>query len=189
MVRFLTLVFRGAFFIAAAAQAELLLTPKVAEYKADGATLRHFEFSDGGKTVTYRSPHGWEYSGGGTRLTLRPPNKAQAEATITRIPLSKPGSFDDESLKKLVSDAVAQVLKGSENIIVVSQEKNPLMIQGKETFLITLSYTFYGQKYGRSILFLNRGNEQIRFQLTCHEADFEELHRAFLASQCTWQNL
>ncbi len=188
MVRSLTLILCGAFFIAAA-HAELLLTPKVAEYKADGATLKHLEFSDGGKTVTYQSPRGWDYSGNSTQLTLRPPNKAQAEATITRVPLSQPGNFDEESLKKLVSEAVALVPKGSENISVVSQEKNPLLIERKETFLITLSYTFYGQKYGRSILFLNRGNEQIRSQLTCHEADFKELHQAFLRSQYTWQNL
>jgi hypothetical protein len=178
----------GAFFIASA-RAELQLTPRVAEYKGDGATLKHLEFYDSGKTVTYQSPHGWDYSGNSTQLTLRPPNKAQAEATITRVPLSKPGSFDEESLKKLVSDAVAQVPKGSENISVVSQEKNLVMIEHKETFLITLSYAFYGQKYGRSILFLNRDNEQIRCQLTCHEVDFKELHRVFLASQYTWQNL
>ena len=101
----------------------------------------------------------------------------------------KPGNFDEESLKKLVSDSVALLPTGSENISVVSQEKNRVMIERKETFLITLSYTFYGQKYGRSILFLNRGNEQIRSQLTCHEADFGELHRLFFRSQFTWQNL
>jgi hypothetical protein len=178
----------GALFVASV-HAELQLRPTVAAYKADGATLRHLEFSDGGKTVTYQSPLGWDVSGNSTQLTLRPPNKPQAEATITRVPLSKPGSFDAESLNKLVSDAVAQVLKGSENISVVSQEMNLVMIEHKETFLITLSYTFYGQRYGRSILFLNRGNEQIRFQLTCHEADFQELHGAFLRSQYTWQNL
>jgi hypothetical protein len=188
MVRSLTLVLGGALFIAVA-HAELQFTPKVSEYKADGATLKHLEFSDGGKTVTYQAPRGWDFSGNSTQLTLRPPNKAQAEATITRVPLSQPGSFDDESLKKLVSDAVAQVPKGSENISVISQEKNLVMIDHKETFLIALSYSFYGQKYGRSILFLNRGNEQIRSQLTCHEADFKELHGAFLRSQYTWQNL
>lgn len=188
MVRSLTLILSGAFFIAAA-HAELLLTPKVVEYKGDGATLKHLEFADGSKTVTYQSPPGWEYSGNSAQLTLRPPNKAQAEATITRVPLSQPGSFDEESLKKLVSDAVTQVPKGSENITVVSQEKNLVMIEHKETFLITLSYSFYGQKYGRSILFLNRGNEQIRSQLTCREADFKELHLAFFRSQYTWQNL
>jgi len=188
MVRSITLALYGAFLIASA-HAELLLTPKVAEYKADGATLKHLEFSDEGRTVTYQAPPGWEHSGNSTQLTLRPPNKAQAEATITKVSLSQPGAFDEESLKKLVSDAVAQVPKGSENISIVSQEKSPLTIQGKETFLITLSYTFYGQKYGRSILFLNRGNEQIRSQLTCHQADFEQLHAAFLSSQYTWQNL
>jgi len=188
MVRSLTLILCGAFF-AATASADLLLMPRVAEYKGDGATFKHLEFSDAGKTVTYQSPRGWEFSGTSTQLTLRPPNKLQAEATITRVPLSQPGNFDEESLKKLVSDSVALVPNGSENISVVSQEKNRVMIEHKETFLITLSYTFYGQKYGRSILFLNRGNEQIRSQLTCHAADFEELHRAFLRSQFTWQNL
>ncbi|MEY2488517.1 MAG: hypothetical protein QOC70_459 [Verrucomicrobiota bacterium] len=188
MVRSLGLLLSGACLVAAA-HAELQLTPKVSEYKADGATLKRLEFSDGGKTVTYQSPRGWEYSGSATQLTLRPPIKPQAEAIITRVPLSQPGSFDEDSLKKLVSDAVALAPKDSENIRVVSQQRNPLMIQSKETFLITLSYTFYGQKYGRSILFLNRGNEQIRFQLTCRGADFEELHREFLRSQYTWQQL
>jgi len=188
MVRAVGLVLSAALFVASA-RAELLLTPKVSEYKADGATFKRLEFSDGGKTVTYESPRGWDYSGNSTQLTLRPPNKAQADATITRVPLSQPGSFDQESLQKLVSDSVALVPKGSENVSVVSQEKNSVMIQSKETFLITLSYTFYGQKYGRSILFLNRGNEQMRFQLTCRQADFEELHRAFLRSQHSWHNL
>ena len=183
------LILGGGFLIAAAARADLQLTPKLAEYKADGATLIHLEFFDGGKTVTYQSPRGWNYSGSPKQLTLRPPNKSQAEATVTRIPQSQPGSFDDQSLKTLVSGAVAQVPKGSESIRVLSQEKNQVMIDNKETFLITLSYTFYGQKYGRSILLMNRGNEQIRFQLTCHEADFKELQQAFLRSQNTWQNL
>jgi hypothetical protein len=188
MVRSLTLILCGAFFAATAA-ADLLLTPRVVEYKADGATFTRLEFADDGTTVTYQSPRAWEYAGSATQLTLRPPNKTQAEATITRVPLAQPGNFDEESLKKLVSDSVALVPKGSENISVVSQEKNRVMIEHKETFLITLSYTFYGQKYGRSILFLNRGNEQIRSQLTCHEADFDQLQSAFFRSQFTWKNL
>lgn len=171
------------------AHGELLLSPKIAEYELDGVKFKQFAFSDGATTVTYQSPRGWAYSGNSTQLTLRPPNKAQAEATVTRVPLSQPGSFDDESLKKLVSEATAMLPKGSENISVVSQEKNPLKIQRKETFLLTLNYTFFGQKYARSILVLNRGKEQIRLQLTCHDVDFKELQQAFLRSQYTWQHL
>ena len=126
MVRSLALVLSGAFFLASAS-AQLQLTPRTSEYELEGGKFKQLAFPDGGKTVTYQSPRGWDYSGSATQLTLRPPNKAQAEATITRVLLSQPGSFDTESLKKLVSEAVALVPKGSENISVASQEKNPLM--------------------------------------------------------------
>jgi hypothetical protein len=171
------------------ARAELQLTPSVVQYELDGVKLKQLAFSDGTKQVTYQAPRGWEYSGSATQLTLRPANKPQAEATITRIPLAEPGSFDDESLKRLVTEAVASVPKDSENVTVVSQEKNPLLMNRKETFLITLAYDFYGATYSRSILFLNRGKEQIQFQLTCREADFKELQKAFLGSQYSWRNL
>ena len=91
--------------------------------------------------VTYQARVDGSIPGSATQLTLRPPNKPQAEATITRIPLPQPSSFDDESLKKLVTDAVASVPKGSENVTLLSQ-KNPLLMSRKETFLITLGYTF-----------------------------------------------
>jgi hypothetical protein len=186
-----TLVLLGALFVASA-RAELSLTPTISQYESDGVKTKVLAFpdgADGAKTVTYQAPRGWDYSGSAAQLTLRPPNKSQVEATITRIPLSEPGRFDDASLRKLVSEAIALVPKGSENVSVVSQEKNPLLIEGKETFLITLGYTLFGQKFGRSILFLNREKEQIRSQLTCQEGDFKELHRVFLASQYTWQRL
>lgn len=188
MVRSVTLVVCGIVSFAAA-HAELLLMPKVLEYNGDGATLRQLAFFDGSKIVTYQSPRGWKYSGNSTQLTLRPPGKTQTEATITRISLSEPACFDDESLAKLVTEAIAQLPKGSEGIYVTLQEKNPLMIQSKETFLVIINYTAFGEKYSRSILFLNREKDQIRSQLTCRQEDFEGLQRAFLRSQYTWQNL
>lgn len=188
MVHPLKLILIGTFFVASA-RAELQLTPRIDEFELDGAKLKQLAFSDGDKKVTYQSPRGWDYSGSATQLTLRPPKKPQASATITRIPLSEPGAFDDQSLKKLVGEAMALAPKGSTNVTVVSQEKNPLRINSKETFLVVLSYDFYGESYTRSILFLNREKEQIRFQLTSRQADFNELQRAFLSSQYSWQNL
>jgi hypothetical protein len=173
----------------ASAHAELDLTPKVSKYELDGVKFKQLAFSDGGNTVTYAPPRGWDYSGGATQLTLRPPGKSQAEAKITKVALSQPASFDEETVKKLVEEAIAFVPRGSTDIQLVSQEKNPLMIERKETFLATLTYNFYGGTYNRSILFLNRGTEQIQFQLTCRQADFKELQKAFLGSQYSWQNL
>ena len=173
----------------ASARGELQLTPSVVQYELDGVKLKQLAFPDGEKQVTYQSPRGWDYSGSIDRLTLRPPNKPQAEAVIYKISLQQPGSFDDATVKKLVDETIASLPKSSTNIQMVSQEKNPLLIQRKETLLITFTYNLYGVNYSRSILFLNRGNEQIRFQLVCREADFKELQKAFMGSQYSWQNL
>jgi hypothetical protein len=175
--------------LVATAEAELRLSPQPSEYELDGVKLHQIAFADGNKKVTYQPPRGWTYSGSPTQLILHPPNKTQAEATITRITLTATGKFDDETLKKLVVQATEALPRGSEKITVISQEKNPLMINGKETFLVIVGYTLFGQAYNRSILFLNREKEQIRFQLVCSEADFKELHKVFLGSHYSWQNL
>jgi len=188
MVRSLIPALAGLLLIVSA-RADLQLTPSISEYELDGVKLKRLAFSDGEKKITYQSPRGWDYSGSATQLILHPPGKPQAEATITRIPLSEPGKFDDESLKKLIDEAASLAPKGSENVTVISQEKNPLLINRKETFLVILGYNLFGQAYNRSILFLNRGQEQIRFQLVCRQADFKELQKAFLGSQYTWENL
>ena len=171
------------------ARAELDLTPKLSEYELDGVTFKQLAFSDGSKIVTYAPPRGWDYSGSAAQLILQPPNKAEAEATITKGTLSQPAGFDEETVKKLVQEVTASVPDGSTNVQLVSQEKNPLMIERKETFLFILRYNFRGGAFNRSILFLNRGKEQIRFQLTSRQADFKELQKAFLGSQYSWQNL
>jgi hypothetical protein len=188
MVRPLILALAGSLLIAPA-RAELDLTPKLSHYELDGVKFKQLAFSDGSKIVTYAPPRGWDYSGSATQLTLRPPGKSQAEAKITKVALSQPASFDEETVKKLVQKAIASVPPGSTDIQLVSQEKNPLMIERKETFLVTLNYNFYGTAYNRSILFLNRSTEQIQFQLSCRQADFRELQTAFLDSQHSWQNL
>ena len=83
--------------------------------------------------------------------------------------------------KKLTEEALAGVPSGSTNVTLVSQEMNPVKIGGKETFLVIVSYVFYGEQYERSVMFMNRGSEQIRFQLASRAADFKDLQRAFLA--------
>ena len=189
MVPSLRLLLLGALF-AASARADLQLTPKVSESWVDGAKIKFLAFSDGsGKDITYGPPTGWEYSGSTTRFTLRPPGKPQAEGTIARINLSQPAVFDDETMKKLTAEVLASVPGGSTNVTLVSQEKNPLLIARKETFLVIVSYTFYGENYQRSMMFLNRGNEQVRFQFVSRAVDFKPLQAAFQRSHFTWRNL
>jgi hypothetical protein len=189
MVRSLIFAVAASLLITNVGRTELVLTPTLDEYVLDGVKLKQLAFSDGGQKVTYQSPHGWDYSGTETQLTLHPPNKLQAEAIIARISRSDQSEFDDETLKKMVAEVVALVPKGSSNIVVESQEKAPLRIGNRETFLLVISYRALGNNYNRSILFINRGGEQIRCQLTCRASDFTELQKAFLSSQYSWRNL
>jgi hypothetical protein len=188
MARALILAVVGSLLVGSA-RADFDLTPKLSEYELDGVKFKQLAFSDGSETVTYAPPRGWDYSGSAAQLILRPPSKSQAEAKITKVILSGPASFEEETIKKLVQEVMASVPNGSTEIQLVSQERNPLIIERKETFLVVLSYNLYGGAYSRSILFLNRGKEQIRFQLTSRQSDFKELQKAFLASQYSWQNL
>ena len=175
---------------AASARADLQFVPKVVEYELDGMKFKQLAFSDGtNKEMTYMPPTGWEYSGSATKFTLYPSKRPQARGTIFKVSLSQPAAFDEETIKKLIQEALASVPQGSTNVIVVSQERNPLFVDGKETFLVTISYSFNSENYECSMMFLNRGNEQVRFQFVSRAADFKDLQRAFLGSQCTWQNL
>jgi hypothetical protein len=171
------------------ARAELQLTPTVSEYQLEGVKLKQLAFRDGEKKPTYQSPRGWDYSGSGDRLTLHPSGKSQGEATISRAPLPEPYTFTDENLKKLLAEAMASAPKNSSAVSVVSQEKNPLRISGKDTFQVVISYNLLGQTFNRSILFLNRDRDQLRFQFSAREGDFKELQRAFQTSLYSWQNL
>jgi hypothetical protein len=174
----------------ASARADLRLSPRVCQTRVDGALVKFLAFSDGSdKDITYGPPTGWEYSGSTSKFTLHPLGKAQAEGTISRISLDQPMVFNDETMKKLATEALASAPEGSTNVALVSQQKNPLLIGRKETFLVIVSYTLYGDNYQLSMMFLNRGNEQVRFRFVSRAVDFKDLQAAFQRSHFTWRNL
>jgi hypothetical protein len=174
--------------LGSSAFANLELTPREAEYELDGVKLHQLVFPDSGQQVTYTPPRGWNYSGASDRFVLHPPGSS-AEATITVTHLPQPEAFDEATIKRLSNEALASIPKSATHIAIVAQEKNPLMIERKETFLIVINYDYLDGPRACSIMFLNRKNEQVRFQLTCHRSDFVKLQQAFQQSHYSWQNL
>lgn len=128
-------------------------------------------------------------TGGGNRLVLRPASESSAEATITVSNLPQAQIFDDATTKRLCDEVLASVPSGATHVTLVSQQLNPLLIERKETFLVVINYDFYSYPYARSVMFLNRQNEQVRLQLTCLRSAFPELQKAFQGSHYSWQNL
>lgn len=179
----------GWLLCAGIATAELDLTPKLSEYSSEGFKVRKLVFLESGKDVTYVPPRDWDYSGNPAKLVLHPRQKAQAEASITKAVLGSATRFDETTAKVLVAEAVRSLPAGSTEVVLVSQEIKPFLLAGKETFRVSWTYMFYGESYTRSLLFVNRATDQIRFQLVCRTVDFDGLQKEFQHSLFTWQNL
>ena len=161
------------------------LQPHESTYTLEGIKLRQLGFFDGGKEITYQQPPDWSYSGTSDRLILHPPGKSQAEAIISRASANEGAKENATPL----AEATASAPQGSTDLRIISQAENSVKINGKESFQVVMTYNLQGQTFSRSIVFLNRDHEQLRFQLTTREGDFKDLNRAFQGSLCTWQNL
>ncbi|MEP7014167.1 MAG: hypothetical protein ABI925_01885 [Verrucomicrobiota bacterium] len=171
------------------ARADLQLTPEVAEYELDGAKLSHLVFPDGSQRVNYTPPHGWQYVGDNSRFILHPKSDLGAEAIINTVKLPQPQIFDESTMKRLSDEVIASLPSAATHVTIASQQKNPVVIENKETFLIIVNYDCYGTLYARSVMFLNRRGEQMRFQLTSSLRNFAQLQKQFLSSHFSWQNL
>jgi hypothetical protein len=174
---------------ASSAIADLQLTPEVTEYNLDGVRLRQLVFADSEQRVTYTPPRGWHHSGSGDGLQLQPPRNPDAQAFISVTKLTEPQVLDESTMKRLSDEVIASLPGAATHAVIVSQQKNPLLIERKETFLVIINYDCYGTSYARSVMFLNRKREQLRFQLTSPRLSFAPLQKEFLGSQFSWQNL
>ena len=84
---------------------------------------------------------------------------------------------------------MALLPEGSQQIRVENEELNPLQIEGKQTYLIELSYISFGEKFASYQLYLDRKPQPIVFRLSCPLKDYPELRRVFHKSLFSWQNL
>ena len=177
------------FLIAAPlAIAELDLSPRLEPFEMEGVKLAQLAFNNGtSHEATYQPPVDWKYSGGKDSLDLLPQNLAQAKATVTKW--RSPYSFDPDGLKQLTQRFVESLPEGAEQVKVQSEELNPLQIDGQPTYLVQLSYVYYGEKYACYALLLDRKAGPLSFRLICRAANYDNLRDAFQKSLYSWQNL
>jgi hypothetical protein len=162
-------------------------TPTQSTREQDGIIFPQLFFKQDGQQISYEQPTGWKYRGDSSRIAFAPPNVAQAEAAIEQALLPAPQNFDDPTVKLLKQQVIDSVPKNSLHIEVASEEKNPLMPNGHETYEVVVTYQISGIEFERSILFLNLPDTQLRFCVTAHKQDFEKIHNAFRASIFSWQ--
>jgi hypothetical protein len=171
---------------AAAGQGSIDFTPHVAEQTLAGIVFKQLIFHENDKKIAYEQPRGWSYSADAARLRMTPPDVGQAQGEIDQSPLPKPQNFDEETVKALqqrILDSVANAQK----MRVVGEQLNPVVINGHETYEVTVEYELYGQQFAASVIFMNLPDTQVRFRVSARKQDFEKVQKAFRASLYSWQ--
>ncbi len=175
------------FLLVPASRADLDLSPQPDSFELDGITMSQLAFNTGNRTkATYQPPRAWKYSGGRDFLELQPGAVAQVKARVSKSPASP---FDAGGRKRFTEKVVASLPEGSEQVKILAEELNPLQIDGKQTFLVELSYVYYGERFACYSLFLDRAPEMLTFRLSCRESNYPALREEFHRSLYSWQNL
>ncbi len=157
-------------------------TPMNGQRVLEKVAIPQLIFHQDGHIITYERPRNWTFAGSAAQLKLTPPDISQAQASIEQIALPGPQSFDEAAVATLRQVVLGSVPGDAQDAKVVAEEQNPVPINRQPSYSITVNYTYYGQDYAVSMLFVNLGDTQLRAHLVARKTDFEALQRAFRGS-------
>lgn len=172
--------------IAFVARGGIDFTPTASEFIGEGIKYQKLIFKNDKQLVEYYPPPGWTFLGNAERVQLRPPQKSFAEAVIESTPLAAPQPLDEKITKALTERFVSTLPAGSQFVTVVSEEQNPVPLNGRPTFEVTVSYQLMGEKFLKSALYANLPDTQLVFRLAAKKDDFAPLHTEFRRSVFSW---
>jgi hypothetical protein len=179
----------GFLAIVATAKAGIDLTPAPTEYISEGIKYQKLTFREDQQRVEYDPPPGWSFRGSADRLQLAPTKKRFAEALIEAVPLAGPQPLDEKVGKALEQQFISSLPFGSQFVMVVSEEHNPVLLDGSPTFEVTVAYQLIGEKFLKSALFVILPDTQLIFRLVARKDDFEALHSDFKRSILSWHRV
>jgi hypothetical protein len=171
----------------ASAIAEIDLTPTLATRELDGIKLTQLHFRDDSRIVSYEPPTGWTYAGTSKTLRLRSAAQTDGEAFIEVCSSTLGRDSKGKEMDHLKEIAPALVPADAANINIISTERDPLQIDGHSTFVVTIEYSLFGQKFTTSVLFLPLEDCDVRFRVQSHSANFKQLSQEFQRSLYSWQ--
>jgi hypothetical protein len=111
---------------------------------------------------------------------------ARADALIQTISLAAPQALDEKAMAFLKEQFLNSLPPGSQMIKLLKEEQNPVVLENKVSYAVTISYQALGETFMRSTLFTNIADNQLRFTITARKDDFERLQEAFRASIFSW---
>jgi hypothetical protein len=177
-------------FLAAIAHADLDFTPFDSFYEIEGIRVPNLNFHNSGKVISYTPPPDWKTSGRGKKLTLLPPQAVQAGATFEAVPAGpEPLAAEEANVTAFRKLAVEILPPEATNVEAAGAGVSALRLCGRPAVAVLLSYTFFGQQFRMSVLFIPHDEELLRVRFTAHAADFAPLEKIFRRSLYTLQGL
>ena len=160
-------------------------TPASGTRKLEGIVFPQVNFHRDGRTITYEPPKDWAYTGDANHFIVTPPNSLQAQGKFEQTQLQAPQVFDAAALEELRRFVLSSIPADAQDAKIVSEEANPVRINGKDSYEIIATYTYFGQRQQVGVIFASYGDMQLRCRFVAHQADFVPLYRAFRASLFT----
>jgi hypothetical protein len=174
--------------LSVSAQAEIDLTPTLSTRELEGCKFRQLEFQDGKTRVTYEPPAGWDYlPAGANGLILHPKDEVEADAKIEIASIAGKPGFDEARMKALKAGMLSMLPKDSREVEIEEPKMNGILINGHPTCELVVTFVLFAQTFQNSILYVDLGQSEIHFKLSCLKSDFGALHKAFAQSWYTWQ--
>ncbi len=174
--------------VAGAQAATLDLSPVPHTTQIEGGVIQDTAFRNGLDLVLFQPPAQWQASGEASRVTFRAPT-AGAEITITAHPKPRTNTFDEETLKALKAELMSRLPRDATKLEWGEDQPGMVLLNRHDTYRVELAYTSANQRFKATTVFCNFAAQQLRFQLTCREGDFNDLLGLFKSSVASFQGL
>jgi hypothetical protein len=157
-------------------------TPSSGQRELEGMVFPQLLFHQDGRVISYEPPRGWVLHGSSSQLILTLPETGLARATVDQVFLPAPQGFDAATIKNLRQIVLGSLPPDAEKVQLLSEEANPVRINGQDSYEIRASYSYFGQDQRISVIFANLGDLQLRFRFAANKKHFDALYRAFRGS-------
>jgi hypothetical protein len=162
-------------------------TPRYAQSVQDGFPVNRLYFSDQARRIYLSVPNSWRVSGDQQHGIFTPGNLSQASVVLENSSLSAQVPFEREGLEAYRKAASELIPVGATEVQVDFERANEIQINGWTSWEMAFSYQFCGQRFTRSVLFINLNKEkQIRFRVEARKENFEKLYPQARAALGSW---
>ena len=162
-------------------------TPRYAESVQDGFPVKRLFFADQDQRIYLSVPNNWRVTGDGQHGAFTPGNLTQASVVLENSPVNAQIAFDEKGLAAYRKAASELIPPGASETQVEFERTNEVRLNGWTSFEMTFSYKSYGQRFTKSVLFINLDKEkQILFLVEARKENYEKLYQQARATLGSW---